>query len=223
MLTFNDSPRPRPICDDPTRLCGSGNIFGGKTPAQTWFEAMTPIMNGQPVVDLPAGDPRYINGGDGTKVPSVVGLSQQEATQRLQEAGFRVVAKPRNDIAKKGTVVSQSPRGNALAGSAVTINVSTGIAPSTSAPPSGPPIPGLPGGGFPGNGGGGGNGNGGNGGGPRFEPPFIIPTPRPLAPAAFMTWPICFCPGAAPSRAVTSATASATSASSSASSSCLGR
>jgi membrane peptidoglycan carboxypeptidase len=176
VLTFNDSPRPRPICDDPTRLCGSGNIFGGKTPAQTWYEAMTPIMDGQPVLDLPPADPRYLNGGDGSKVPNVVGKSQQEATQILQGAGFRVVAKPRNDAAKKGIVVSQSPRGNAIAGASVTINVSTGIPPATSGPPpTGPVVPGLPGGGFPGNGGG---GRGPGGGGRVFDPPFIIPPPR---------------------------------------------
>lgn len=177
VLTFNDSPRPRPICDDPTRLCGNGNIFGGKTPAQTWFEAMTPIMNGAPVMDLPAGDPRYLNGGDGSKVPNVVGKSQQEATQILQDSGYRVIAKPRNDVAKKGIVVSQAPRGNALPGSAVTINVSTGIPPSTTVPPS------APGGGFPGNGGGNGGGFPGNGGGrggfQPTEPWIIIPPVRP--------------------------------------------
>jgi membrane peptidoglycan carboxypeptidase len=172
VLVFNDSPRPRPICDDPTRLCGDGNIFGGKTPAQTWFEAMTPIMAPLPVVGLPAGDPRYMNGGEGTRVPNVIGRSQQEATQILQQAGFQVIARPRNDVAPKGTVVGQTR--TALPGSAVTINVSTGIAPS----PSTPPGPG-PGGGQPGNGGGGpGNGGGGGGGRGFPEPIIIFPTRR---------------------------------------------
>jgi hypothetical protein len=105
-------------------------------------------------------------------VPYVVGKSQQDATQTLQGAGFRVVAKPRNDPAPKGTVVSQSPRGNALPGSAVTIQVSTGIAPNpTTQPPD-------PGGGGGGNGGGGpGGGNGGGGGGGRGFPPVIILPP----------------------------------------------
>ncbi|MFL6142967.1 MAG: penicillin-binding protein [Labedaea sp.] len=178
VLVFNDSPKPRPICDDPTRLCGSGNIFGGKTPAQTWYEAMNPIMAGLPEMPLPAPDPRFVNGGDGNKVPNVVGKSQQEASQLLQASGFRVIAKPRNDPAKKGTVVGQSPRGNALPGSAVTIQVSTGVspAPSTSSEAPVPPIgPGLPGGGFPGNGGGNGNGGGGPG---RRGPPLIILPPN---------------------------------------------
>ncbi|HEU5471944.1 MAG TPA: penicillin-binding protein [Actinophytocola sp.] len=178
VLTFNDSPRPRPICDDPTRLCGTGNIFGGKTPAQTWFEAMNPIMAGQPVMPLPAPDPRYLNGGDNTKVPNVVGKSQQEATQILQNSGYKVAARTRNDAAKRGTVVAQSPRGNAIPGATVTIHVSNGIAPAPSTPPGpdpGPGFPGIPGvPGFPGNGGGRGGGGGGGGGGDPGEGGAII-------------------------------------------------
>jgi membrane peptidoglycan carboxypeptidase len=182
VMTFNDSKSPRPICDSsgpaPPFLCGTGNIFGGKTPAQTWFEAMNPIMDGMPVADLPAPDPRYANGGDGTKVPNVIGKSQQEATQILQDAGYKVAVRPKNDEQKRGTVVGQSPRGNAPQGATVTISVSTGIPPSptTEQPPPGGNFPG-----FPGNGNGrGGRGGGGGGGFPTFEPPIItIPNPRP--------------------------------------------
>src|SRR5262245_56685098 len=44
-MVFNDGPRPRPICDStasgvPPRLCGGGSIYGGRSPARTWFEAM---------------------------------------------------------------------------------------------------------------------------------------------------------------------------------------
>jgi membrane peptidoglycan carboxypeptidase len=41
---------------------GCENMFGGKTPAQTFFGAMKNIMNGQPVIDLPQADPKYIGG-----------------------------------------------------------------------------------------------------------------------------------------------------------------
>ncbi|WP_236790705.1 transglycosylase domain-containing protein [Amycolatopsis sp. GM8] len=37
----------------------NGNMFGGKTPARTWFGAMTQILNGQPVLPLPPSDPAY--------------------------------------------------------------------------------------------------------------------------------------------------------------------
>ncbi|GAB3000064.1 penicillin-binding protein [Amycolatopsis acidiphila] len=42
-----------------TRGATDGNMFGGKTPARTWFGAMTQIMNGQPVIGLPPSDPAY--------------------------------------------------------------------------------------------------------------------------------------------------------------------
>jgi membrane peptidoglycan carboxypeptidase len=42
-----------------TRGSANGNMFGGKTPARTWFGAMTNILNGQPVIPLPPSDPAY--------------------------------------------------------------------------------------------------------------------------------------------------------------------
>jgi membrane peptidoglycan carboxypeptidase len=42
-----------------TRAGDDGNMFGGKTPARTWFGAMTNILAGQPVMPLPPSDPAY--------------------------------------------------------------------------------------------------------------------------------------------------------------------
>jgi membrane peptidoglycan carboxypeptidase len=57
VLTYADGSRPREICDGggdaPPFLCGDGNIYGGKVPARTWFEAMSKIHEGLPVVGLP--------------------------------------------------------------------------------------------------------------------------------------------------------------------------
>ena len=56
------------ICDggaaNTVRICpsGGGNIFGGKAPARTWFGAMKNIMEGQPVMQLPQPDPKYMGG-----------------------------------------------------------------------------------------------------------------------------------------------------------------
>jgi membrane peptidoglycan carboxypeptidase len=173
-LTFDDSSNPQGICvGDPPRRCGKGgNIYGGKTPAQTWMEAMNGITAGMPVEQLPSADPRYLDGGgaDGNKVPYVVGLSQQDATSRLQGAGFQVAVRSRDNDAKRGTVVSQTPRGNAIAGATVTIYVSNGNGSSSSSnPPPGGGGGQGPGNGFPG----GGHGGGGGGG----FPPIIIPPP----------------------------------------------
>lgn len=59
VLTFTDGNRPQGICDGggdaPPYLCGAngGNIYGGKVPARTWFNAMTKIHEGLPVAPLP--------------------------------------------------------------------------------------------------------------------------------------------------------------------------
>ena len=42
---------------------GCENMFGGKTPAQTWFGAMSKILEGQEPLPLPAPDPKYMGGG----------------------------------------------------------------------------------------------------------------------------------------------------------------
>ena len=47
-----------------------GNIFGGKTPAETWFGTMVPLLADQPVLPLPGADPRFVEGGAESKVPT---------------------------------------------------------------------------------------------------------------------------------------------------------
>ncbi|WP_433873819.1 transglycosylase domain-containing protein [Saccharopolyspora sp. CA-218241] len=58
VLTYADGNRPEGICDGggeaPPYLCGSnGNIYGGKVPARTWFDAMKVIHEGWPTAPLP--------------------------------------------------------------------------------------------------------------------------------------------------------------------------
>jgi serine/threonine-protein kinase len=68
-------------------------------------------------------------GAEALPVPDVVGSSQDEATDTLTAAGFRVVAQPQdNDDVPVGEVISQSPGGGqeAPADSEVTIVVSAG-------------------------------------------------------------------------------------------------
>ncbi|GDY30708.1 transglycosylase domain-containing protein [Gandjariella thermophila] len=150
VLTFNDGPRPRTICaTTPPRLAvDCKGIFGGTVPAPTWYDAMTKILAGQPVLPLPPGDPRYEHGGDETQIPNVVGEDVEDATNRLHQAGYDVVTRARNSAAPGGTVVAQSPRGNALPGTTVTLFVSTGYLPvpqTTAAPPPPPPPVVVPG------------------------------------------------------------------------------
>ncbi len=157
VLTFNDGRAPEGICDSTPGqpyLCGeNGNIFGGKAPARTWFDSMSQILKKTSVRGLPPVDERYVKGGPQVQVPDVVGYSEQEARNRLQQAGYKVATEELNSSSAKGTVVSQSPRGTALPGETITIGISTGYVPppQTSQPPSSPKPP-------PSRGGGGGGG-----------------------------------------------------------------
>jgi len=128
-MVWPDGSRPRPICDtDPPRLCGSGNIFGGKVPARTWFNTMIPLHEGLPVLPMPPTDTRYVKGGGDSRVPDVVGLGENAARLALERAGFRVQSFDSDSSEPVGTVTSQNPSGVALPGDLVTIGVSDGTA-----------------------------------------------------------------------------------------------
>ena len=92
VITFDNSNAPKPLCDGAGAPfpCREGNIFGGKTPAETWFGTMVPLLADQPVLPLPAPDPRFLEGGAESKVPDVVGDNENEARDRLQKAGWSV-------------------------------------------------------------------------------------------------------------------------------------
>ncbi|MDZ7881656.1 MAG: transglycosylase/D,D-transpeptidase PonA2 [Mycobacterium sp.] len=139
---YDDSTTPSELCSFPLRQCGSGNLFGGNEPARTWFAAMKPIT--PDTVVLPPTDPRYVEGGPGSRVPSVGGMNLDLARQRLREAGFQVAADPQpvNSTSPAGYVVGTSPSGQTIPGSIITIQTSNGIAPPPPPPPAG--IPGLP-------------------------------------------------------------------------------
>src|SRR6185369_8126227 len=129
----------------PLRQCGSGDLYGGNEPARTWFTAMKQYTPGN--VALPPTDPRYVEGAPGSRVPSVAGLNQDTARQRLREAGFQVAdqANSVNSSSPYGAVVGTSPNGQTVPGSIITIQISNGIPPAPPPPPAGPPgIPGLP-------------------------------------------------------------------------------
>jgi membrane peptidoglycan carboxypeptidase len=155
---FDDSSNPSELCSYPLRQCGSGDLYGGNEPARTWFSAFKPIANDFGEVRLPPTDPRFVEGSPGSRVPSVAGLSQDVARQRIRDAGFQVSDQTNsvNSSSRAGTVVGTSPSGQTIPGSIVTLQLSNGIAPPPPPPvnvPAGPPppvgqtvvnIPGLP-------------------------------------------------------------------------------
>lgn len=151
VITFDNSNRPRPLCDGGGApfACGNGNIFGGKTPARTWYGAVTPLVANTPPTPLPATDPRYLDGGAESRIPDVVGRSAGAARGELEGAGWQVTTRTVDNNAPEGTVVGQEPRGAALPGEQVTLQVSSGSVPAPPPPPGTPtpgPAPGQDGG-----------------------------------------------------------------------------
>ncbi len=141
VYTYGDSPTPGQICAYPTRPCYDGNLFGGTTPALTWFGAMTPIATKFGPIELPPVDQTYVRGAGNAQVPDVTGLTAERARSRLEGAGFAVSETTIQDEAKAGTVTRSSPSGSAVPGSTVTIYISDGsirVAPTTSATPARP-------------------------------------------------------------------------------------
>jgi membrane peptidoglycan carboxypeptidase len=139
VITFDNSNSPRPLCDGAGAPfpCRDGNIFGGKTPAETWYGTMKPLLDPLPVEPLPPTDPRYVEGGAETKVPDVVGKSINDARSILERAGWRVSTKNIDNRADKGTVVGEAPNGTALPGQTIVLQVSTGEVPPPPAAPDG--------------------------------------------------------------------------------------
>ncbi|WP_428364135.1 transglycosylase/D,D-transpeptidase PonA2 [Mycolicibacterium sp.] len=173
---FDDSPSPSGLCSYPLRKCGDGDLYGGTEPALTWYRAMEPIAEDAGPITLPPTDPRYVDGGPGSEVPSVTGLKLDAARKKLADAGFQVAPEPTavNSDSAKGAVVGTSPRGKTIPGSIVTILTSNGIPPVVFRPPPPPEAPPPPPGELP---------------PPNVIqlpglPPIVIPWPAPPPPAA---------------------------------------
>ncbi|MGH3575458.1 MAG: PASTA domain-containing protein, partial [Pseudonocardiaceae bacterium] len=117
-------------------LCSNGDIFGGKVPARTWFNAMVPLHEGLPVMPLPPTDPRYVSGA-GPNVPNVVGQGENVAQLTLERAGFRVKRVVSSSDQPAGTVASEAPT-TAQPGDVITLSVSDGTGRPKPAPRSPP-------------------------------------------------------------------------------------
>jgi beta-lactam-binding protein with PASTA domain len=96
---------------------------------------MTPLLAGRPVEPLPPTDPRYVEGGEATRVPDVIGRPEAEARAMLERAGFPVTTGTVDNAAPAGTVIGQSPRGTALPEETITLQISTGSVPPPPPPP----------------------------------------------------------------------------------------
>ena len=113
-------------------------VFGGSVPAPIWAEFMSYVLDGLPEVPFP-DDPGNIEDyliPPKTTVPSVVGLPESEAVERLKDAKLNVNVVDVPSLEPAGMVVAQSqpPGASVPEGTAITINVSNGEIPTGAMP-----------------------------------------------------------------------------------------
>jgi membrane peptidoglycan carboxypeptidase len=114
-----------------------GSVYGATIAGPIWRETMTAALVGEPVIELPDPDPKYVAGIRKT-VPDVRGLQPDDATDVLREAGFKVsFASTSVDSAyPKGTVARTTPAGGegAPPGSTIVVYLSSGELPPPPSP-----------------------------------------------------------------------------------------
>jgi membrane peptidoglycan carboxypeptidase len=112
-----------------------GDVFGGTVAAPIWHTYMSGVMAGMPAQGFPSAPaPPPPPAGN---IPNVVGLTLAAATAKLTGAGFSVTSSTVNSVNPKGTVVTQTPGAgtNAVNGSVVQLEISNGVAATTTVPP----------------------------------------------------------------------------------------
>ena len=118
-----------------------GGVFGGDIAAPIWKALIQNASVGLPNRDFDDPSSKIIN-GDRIAVPFVSGMSVEEATARLKDAGFLAqVAGQANSGYARGVVVYTNPSGTALRGSTIGLYTSSGVNPPTTPDPTKTPDP----------------------------------------------------------------------------------
>lgn len=152
VYAYNDSPTVTELCTSPLRQCWSGDLYGGREPARTWFSAMAPIVEDHGGKVLPEMAPEYGAGTAKASLPQVEGMQEADARKTLEEAGYKVESVTASQTGRpRGTVTGVRVPGLLLDGGTVTLEVSDGTRrpppPRTTQAPAPRPSPG--GGGAP--------------------------------------------------------------------------
>lgn len=142
VYAYNDTPTVTELCTSPLRQCPSGNLFGGREPAQTWFGAVGPIIEDYGGKHLPPLDPDYGLGTSITRMPNVVGKQKPEARDILEKAGYKVEERTVSQTGEpRGIVVGIDQPALLLKGGTVTIKVADGSRRPAPPPPRPRPTP----------------------------------------------------------------------------------
>ena len=149
---YNDGTSPSPLCTSPVRQCGSGDLFGGREAAESWFQTANQVpaaLNG----GLAGHDPKYDLGTTHGVLAEVVGMTEQQARSTLEGQGYRVEVRTVDGTQPRGRVERALNQGILEPGSTVIIELSRGVtqapAPQPAPAPrqpsqSPPPIPQIP-------------------------------------------------------------------------------
>jgi membrane peptidoglycan carboxypeptidase len=101
-------------------------MHGASIAAPIWKGIMNRAHEGKPRVKFPEPSSKLLN-GEMTSIPRVTGMTVEEATKRLEAAGFSAaVGGTMASSVEKGRVAATSPYGRAPKGSAIVIYVSDG-------------------------------------------------------------------------------------------------
>ena len=116
----------------------SGQIFGATLAGPLWKKIMDRALDGKPTKYFK--DPSSkVEEGDFVDIPSVVGMSYDQAVAALEAAGFSAYRADRiSSNVPEGLVAGTTPGGRALRKSAVGLLISTGYVPPPPRPPSKP-------------------------------------------------------------------------------------
>lgn len=127
---FNDGTATTPLCTSPVRQCQGGSLYGGREPAEIWFNAANNIP-GAPGAGLPAHDAQFNQGVSATVLNEVAGMSEADARARLEEQGFVVetATTAGNGIPRNFVVYVNANNPQLVRGSTVTMYLSDGSAP----------------------------------------------------------------------------------------------
>lgn len=132
---YNDGTTTSPLCTGPVRQCPSGNLFGGKEPAATFYTMAARVPEAQKGT-VPDYDRAYDSGKVSPLIDGLKGKTESQARSALEKAGYKVrtteVPAPGVGYGKVVRVIT-GPSG-AKKGEEVTLQLSDGSAsnPSTS-------------------------------------------------------------------------------------------
>lgn len=142
VYVYNDSPTTTELCTSPLRQCWSGDLYGGREPALTWFGAVSPIIDDFGGKVLPDMDPAFHEGTARARMPDVVGMQEAEAREVLEEAGYGVQSTTVGQTGMpRGTVSGVRTPGVLLQGGTVTLEISDGTRPAPRPAPAPAPAP----------------------------------------------------------------------------------